>query len=459
MVRAFCFDEAGPELRVRLVPAQRMPGASEACFLGTEGPLLPMLILGTDYIRGEPVGIREEHLLRHFYLIGKTGSGKSTVLSHVLREWFKAGNGGALIDPHGDLVKEVLGSLPRKRHQDILLFDPADREFPVAWNPLFRVPEERRTVVAQGLVSAFKSVWHESWGPRMEYILVNALRLLLDAEQESLLGLQRLLTDDGYRNWLLRQCQDSIVVRFWKEEFGAWDGRFRREAVAPVQNKIGQFMQDPVIRNILGQRKSRVDLRFLMDRKRIILVSLSKGLIGEESANLLGSLLVSSIHEAALSRGDIPETERVPFLLAVDEFHNFTTRTFASSLAEVRKYGLGLVLSHQYLGQLSPEVRNAVLGNVGSTLVFKVGGHDALILTTEMGEGWPAERLADLGTFQACFRAARGQASVPLLIRTQPPAPKDQACSFYPSEQFTSRFTHLKANVESRIDQWLGRNF
>ena len=367
-----------------------------------------MFILGKRLSDGVPEGLEPSDLLRHLYILGKTGSGKSTALLRLLRMWLDEGHGCAVIDPHGDMVMELLRWIPKGRSGDVVVIDPSDRDRPLAWNPLYRVAPERRPVVAQGLIAAFKGVWGDSWGPRMEYILSNSLRLLLDAEIETLLGLQRLLVDDAYRSHLLAQCKDPVVFRFWRSEFDSWDSRFRREAVAPIQNKIGQFLGDPLMRGILGQRKSKLDLRISMDRGRILLVNLSKGLVGEGTANLFGSLLVASIHEAALSRVDVLLSERRPFLLAVDEFQNVATERFAASLSEARKYGLGLVLSHQFLDQLLPEVRASVLGNVGSMLLFRMGGKDAEEFAREFGREWPASRFTDLSPYQAVISSGVG---------------------------------------------------
>lgn len=421
-----------------------------------------MITIGHRISNGAPEGIEPADLLRHMYVLGKTGSGKSTALLRLLSAWLETGNGAALVDPHGDLAGELLRAVPRGRASDVVVIDPADRERPVAWNPLYRVDASRRPVVAQGLVAAFRGVWGDSWGPRLEYILLSGLRLLLDAETESLLGLQRLLVDDAYRAHLVGHCGDPIVRRFWELEFGSWDARFRREAVAPLQNKVGQFLSDPLMRSILGQRRSRLDLRLSMDRGRIIVASLSKGLVGEGTANLFGSLLVSSLHEAALSRADLPERERRPFLLAVDEFHNVGTDAFTSALSEARKYGLGLVLSHQYLDQLRPDIRSAVIGNAGSMLLFRMGGEDGSYLGDELGKEWPASRLAELAPFEAVlYTSSGGGLSEARKIRTldlevQKSDEKQIASQMNRSRQ---RFGTDGLRVSRRIAAWLSRDF
>lgn len=421
-----------------------------------------MFILGHKLSDGTPAGIEAADLLRHLYILGKTGSGKSTALLRLLSMWIGTGNGAALVDPHGDLVTELLRRIPKARGGEVVVIDPADADRPVAWNPLYRIAPDRRPVVAQGLIGAFKGVWRDSWGPRMEYILMNGLRLLLDAETETLLGLQRLLVDRAYRKHLERSCLDPVVARFWTLEFDAWDERFRREAIAPIQNKIGQFLGDPLMRAILGQSRSRLDLRMSMDRGRILLVNLSKGLVGEGTANLFGALLVASLHEAALSRADMPESVRRPFLLAVDEFQNVATDRFASTLSEARKYGLGLVLSHQYLDQLLPEIRSAALGNAGSMLLFRMGGGDASVFAGELGREWPASRLSDLASFQAVFCSPTPEGiPVARVIRAAAPEPAEgelsDPCRI--ARLSGQRFGRDRKEVDGQIGRWLERPF
>lgn len=453
----------GSRLRAALVPTRRMRLAIRHPPRRRGIPLHTMtIVLGHRITDWRPEGIGEAELLRHLYVLGKTGSGKSTALLRILSGWLEGGNGAALVDPHGDLAADFLLRIPRSRSSDVVVIDPSDRSRPVAWNPLWRVPPERRPVVAQGLVGAFRGVWRDSWGPRMEYILVNGLRLLLDAEEESLLGLQRLLVDSAYRRHLERRCLDPVVARFWRLEFDSWDARFRREAVSPIQNKIGQFLGDPLIRGILGQRRSRLDLRTSMDRGRILVVSLSKGLVGEGTANLLGALLVASLHEAALSRADLPEEGRRPFLLAVDEFQSVATDRFASALSEARKYGLGLVLSHQFLDQLLPEVRSAALGNAGSMLLFRMGGGDAAQFSLELGREWPASRLADLPSYHAVLcSTAEGGPPLGRVILTAAPGPPFRKPGELEGilERSRQRFGSDGGDVERSLERWMDRKF
>ncbi|TAL05005.1 MAG: DUF87 domain-containing protein, partial [Verrucomicrobia bacterium] len=276
-----------------------------------------LIQIGTreDWGSESSFGIRQSDARHHTYIIGKTGSGKTTLLRNMILQHLYLGHGLALLDPHGDLADELLDHFPPSRANDLVYFNPGDLEFPVGLNLLANVPPDSRHLVASGIVAAFKSIWRDSWGPRMEYILHNALLALLDCENTSLLGVNRLLTDAEYRAWVIRQVKDPFVRSFWTEEFASYDARFVREAIAPIQNKIGQFLMNAPIRNILGQVKSKIDFRFIMDTGRVFIANLSKGKLGADKANLLGSLLTTQFQLAAMSRADTPETDRRDFHL------------------------------------------------------------------------------------------------------------------------------------------------
>src|SRR5436190_21952463 len=280
----------------------------------------------------KPFGIRQQDRRNHLYVLGKTGSGKTTLLRNLILQDILDGKGVGVIDPHGDLAEELLNLIPAHRADDVVYFDPGDLEFPVGFNVFYNVSQERRHLVASGLVGACKSIWRRSWWPRMEYILYAAAAALLDCENTSLLGLQRMLVDARYRGWVVKQIEDPLVRSFWEDEFARYDQRFLREAIAPIQNKIGQLLMNPLIRNILGQVKTKIDFRFMMDTGRIFIANLSKGKLGEEKANLIGSLLTTQFQLAAMSRLDTPEDKRRDFSLFADEFHNFTTDSFAGIL-------------------------------------------------------------------------------------------------------------------------------
>jgi energy-coupling factor transporter ATP-binding protein EcfA2 len=322
------------------------------------------IILGErqDWGEPQPFGISAVDQRQHIYVIGKTGSGKTTLLRNMIIQHIEKGHGVGLIDPHGDLAEELLNDIPPRRADHLLYFNPGDLEFPIAMNLLANVPPDDRHLVASGIVSAFKGIWRDSWGPRLEYILYNALMALLDCQNVSLLGVNRMLIDERYRAWVIRQIKDPFIRSFWAEEYAGYDPRFQREAIAPIQNKLGQFLLNPVIRNILGQVKNKVSVPFIMDNGRLLIANLSKGHLGEDKANLLGSLLVTQLQLGALARARISESKRRDFHLFIDEFQNFSTDAFASILAEARKYRLCLILSHQYIDQVSLALRQAVFG-------------------------------------------------------------------------------------------------
>lgn len=366
-------------------------------------------------------GIQHEDARHHTYIIGKTGSGKTTLLRNMILQHLSQGHGLALLDPHGDLADELLNHFPPSRADDLVYFNPGDLEFPVGLNLLGNVPPDERHLVASGIVAAFKSIWRESWGPRMEYILYNALVALLDCQNTSLLGVNRMLTDADYRAWVVRQVKDPFVRSFWTDEFASYDARFVREAIAPIQNKIGQFLMNPPIRNILGQVATKIDFRFLMDTGRVFIANLSKGKLGADKANLLGSLLATQFQLAAMARTNTPEHERRDFHLFIDEFHNFTTDSFAAILAEARKYRLCLTLSHQYLDQLAPEVRQAVFGNAGTMIAFRTGHTDAELLAKEFTNTFVPTQFVDLDRYQIFVRLLEdGVATTPFHARTLP---------------------------------------
>lgn len=404
-------------------------------------------------------GIQPEDARQHTYIIGKTGSGKTTLLRNMIIQHLYQGHGLALLDPHGDLAEELLEHYPPSRADDLVYFNPGDLEFPIGLNLLANVPPDERHLVASGIVGAFKSIWRDSWGARMEYILYNALVALLDCPNTSLLGVNRMLTDEQYRAWVIRQIKDPFVKNFWAEEFASYDPRFMREAIAPIQNKIGQFLMNPPIRNILGQVKSKIDFRFMMDTGRVFIANLSKGKLGADKANLLGSLLTTQFQLAAMSRADTPEHERRDFHLFLDEFHNFTTDSFAAILAEARKYRLCLTLSHQYVDQLSPEVRQAVFGNTGTMISFRIGYTDAEILAKDFANTFIPRQFVDLDRYQIFIRLMEnGVASTPFSAKTLPAIKNHHARKQKLIRWSRERFASARANVENRLSKWANGN-
>jgi type IV secretory pathway TraG/TraD family ATPase VirD4 len=343
---------------------------------------------------------------RHLYLIGKTGTGKSTLLLTMMLADLARGHGFALLDPHGDLATMVADATPAWRTNDVVYLDPADLDHPVGFNPLAAIAVDRRPLVAAQIVAAFQHIWGGSWGPRLEYVLMNALRLLLEAPGSTLLGLPRLFTDEAYRRRLLAHARDPVIRAFWEQEFTTWNERYASEAIAPVQNKVGTLLSPPVLRNMLGQVRSSLDIRRLMDKGRVLIVNLAKGKLGESPTHLLGALLATAFAQAAEARADVGEAQRRDFTLYADEFQHFATDSFAAILSEARKYRLALVLGHQFLGQLPELLRQAVIGNAGSMVVFRVGAEDAPLLARELGIATPSA-LTDTANFSAWIKLIR----------------------------------------------------
>ena len=339
----------------------------------------------------------------HTYIIGRTGLGKTTLLRNLIKQDIERGDGVAVLDPHGDLAEELLDDIPSSRTNDLVYFNPADIERPLGFNLFTQGGGLESHLVASTIVAAFKHLWHDSWGPRLEYILVNTIQTLIEVGEVSIVSVQQILANERYRAWITGRLQNSTLKSFWLNEFERYDPRFRTEAIAPIQNKIGRLVTSPILRNILGQVRSTFDLRFMMDNRRIFIANLSKGKIGEDNSNLLGSLLATALHLGAMQRAEQPEEERKDFYLYLDEFHNFGGDTFISTLSEARKYRLSLILSHQYLDQLSSPLRSAVTGNVGTLICFGISPEDAERLKTTLHPYTP-DLLVSLGRGQVCIR-------------------------------------------------------
>jgi len=406
----------------------------------------------------EPFGLSTTDRRQHVYCVGKTGTGKTTLLRNLILQDLMAGRGIGVIDPHGDLAKELLDLIPRRRSDDLVYFDPSDYDHPIGINLFPRVAPRERHLIASGVVGAFKSIWREFWGPRLEYILYATIAALQECENVSLLGVQRILVDELYRKWVIRQVKDPAVKSFWAREFASFDKRFLAEILAPVQNKVGQLLMAAPLRNILGQVKSKVDLRFMMDSGRIFIANLSKGRIGEDKANLLGALLVTQFQLAAMSRVDTPESERRDFNLYVDEFHNFTTDSFASILSEARKYRLNLTLSNQYTAQLRPEIRDAVFGNVGTIMSFRVGQADAFILEREFGGRFTAAQFAELANHHIYVKSIHDDISlVPFAASTLASIPIRDGCGEQLIRRSREKYASKLAVVENKLSRWAER--
>lgn len=376
--------------------------------------------------RMTPFGIKEADRRAHMYLIGKTGTGKSTLIERLILQDIKAGRGAALLDPHGDLVERVLAHVPGERQGDVVYFDVPDPKQSLGFNPLSNVPQAKRSLAAAGLVGVFRKLWSDCWGPRLEHILRNSLLLLLDQPEATLEDVLRLLSDSKYRLVALRSVRSEQVRDFWVNEYGQYPARFKAEAIAPIQNKVGAFLADPTLHRILTRPKSSFNLRQIMDDGKIFLVNLAKGKLGEDTASLLGSLLVSSIGLAAMRRADTPEESRRDFYLYLDEFHTFTTLSLAGMLSELRKYRLNLILAHQYLSQLDVQVRDAILGNVGTIIAFRIGLPDAELLESEFFPDFRATDLINLPNHHIYLKLMiDGRVSSPFSAVTVPPSPMD----------------------------------
>jgi type IV secretory pathway TraG/TraD family ATPase VirD4 len=363
-------------------------------------------IIGRTNFRNDrkKFGIKRADRRSHMYIIGQTGTGKSTLVENLLRQDIAHGEGLALLDPHGDLVQQVLAAIPKRRKPDLIYFDVPDRTTPFGFNPLERIPSAERGLTASGLVEVFKKIWADSWGPRLEYILRNAFLALLDYEEATLADVLRLLSDREFRKRVALNISQKQVYEFWMKEYEHYPANFRAEAIAPIQNKVGAFLTNPLLKNILTQPHSSFDLRQVIDDGKILLVNLAKGKIGEDTAALLGALIVSRLGLAALSRADLPESQRRDFYLYLDEFPTFTTASLANMLSELRKYRLNLILAHQYLGQVDPQIREAVLGNVGTIISFRLGLIDAEVMEKHFSPVFSAGDLINLSNFDIYIR-------------------------------------------------------
>lgn len=353
---------------------------------------------------GTPFGIRRADRRSHMYLIGKTGTGKSTLLKTLIFHDIAAGEGFALFDPHGDLAEEIVAKVPESRRCDLIYLNVPDRSAVWHFNPFADIPEERRALAAAGMVEVFKKLWPDEWGPRLEHLFRNVIFTLLEAGDASFADIPLLLSDRVYRGTLVARVSNEMVRTFWEKEFAGYSPAFRAVVTAPLLNKVGAFLTDPLLHSILSGAKSSFDLRRIIDDGKILVVNLAKGKIGEGPATLLGSLLVSYLSLAALERADRPLQQRRDFYLYLDEFHTFATLTLATMLSELRKYRLNLVLAHQYLSQLETEVRDAVFGNVGTFVSFRVGALDAPTVARELSPTFEADDLLSLPNFSVYLR-------------------------------------------------------
>ena len=369
--------------------------------------------------QGTLFGIRQLDRYSHLYIIGKTGTGKSTLLKTMLAQDIEAGVGCALFDPHGDLASQVRTNIPSEHEQNLIYLDAADPSLGWRFNPFANIHLESRALAAAGLVEVFKKLWPDDWGPRLEHLLRNVVYTLLESPGSSLADVPSLLSDRTYRSSVVASLQNSVVRAFWQEEFERYSPAFRAVIVAPLQNKIGALLTDPTLRRILTEPGEVLDLRRIIDTGKILLVNLDKGRIGEGPSAILGSFLLSHIAVSAIARSEQPEQKRQPYFVFLDEFQTFTTLSIASMLSELRKYRVGLILAHQHLSQLDPAIQDAVFGNVGTIVSFRVGAADAAYLAREFQPKFSVEDLIRLPRFHIYLRLMiDGETSAPFSATT-----------------------------------------
>ncbi len=402
-------------------------------------------------------GIKLDDRRRHVYVVGKTGMGKTTVLENMVLNDIYAGHGVGVVDPHGDFAEKIIDYIPAHRINDVVYFNPSDIDYPIGFNILETIRPEQKHLVVSGLMAVFKKIWPDVWSARMEYILNNTILALIDFPGTTLLGINRMLADAEYRRRVVNNSKDPVVKAFWQTEFANYAEKFRTEAVAPIQNKIGQFLSASVIRNIVAQVKSRINVREIMDTKKIFVMNLSKGRIGEDNSRLLGGMLINRIQLAAMERVDVPEPERNDFFLYVDEFQNFATESFANILSEARKYRLDLIMAHQYMEQLEEEVLAAVIGNIGTMMTFRVGSTDAEILAKELAPTFVEEDLVNLPKFHIYLKLMiDGVASRPFSALTLPPIGLPTGSTDRVIRVSRERYAVPREKIEDKIMRWSG---
>ena len=403
-------------------------------------------------------GIRLDDRRKHMYLIGKTGMGKTNMMANMAIQDIQAGRGIGFIDPHGETAEGLLDFIPSDRVNDVIYFNPADLNYPIAFNVMEKVDLEHRHLVASGLMGVFKKIWPDVWSARMEYILNNAILALLEYPGSTLLGINRMMADPDYRQKVIEKVTDPVVKAFWLQEYARYTQRYEVEATAAIQNKVGQFISAAIIRNIIGQVSSKIDMREIMDKNKILIVNLSKGRVGEDNSMLLGALLITKLQLAAMSRVDVPEEERQDFFLYVDEFQNFATESFATILSEARKYRLDLIMGHQYITQMTEEVRDAVFGNVGTLISFRVGAEDAEFLEKEFSPEFMATDLVNLGKYNIYLKLMiDGLAGRGFSAQTLPPVVRLENSNREKIVKVSrERYGTQRQIVEDKISRWAG---
>ncbi|MCM2339210.1 MAG: type IV secretion system DNA-binding domain-containing protein [Burkholderiales bacterium] len=408
-------------------------------------------------------GIKRKDRRQHVYILGKSGTGKSVLMFNMIVQNIENGSGVCVVDPHGELVESVLGAIPPHRMKDVVYFNPSDPDYHIGFNVLELVDPKYKHLVASGLMGIFTKIWANAWSARMEYILNNAILALLDTPGTTMLGIPRMLVDKDYRQKIISNLKDPVIKSFWVHEYEAWQDKFRNEAIAPIQNKVGQFLSTSIIRNVVGQSKSTINVFDIMNEGKIFLVNVSKGRIGEDNSSLLGGMLITKIQLAAMERVRIPEDERKDFYLYVDEFQNFVTDSFASILSEARKYRLNLTVAHQYTAQLvsdkNSSVRDSIFGNVGTMIIFRVGADDAEFLEKEFEPEFTPQDIVSLPNFKIYLKLMiDGITSRPFSAKTLPPMAKSGNKEVEEEVIKSSRELYCRSRevVEREINNWSG---
>lgn len=408
-------------------------------------------------------GIKRKDRRQHVYILGKSGTGKSVLMFNMIIQNIENGDGVCMVDPHGENVEAVLSAIPPHRMKDVVYFNPADTDYHIGFNVLELIDPKYKHLVASGLMGIFTKIWANAWSARMEYILNNAILALLDTPGTTLLGIPRMLVDKDYRQKIIGNLKDPVIKAFWVHEYEAWQEKFRNEAIAPIQNKVGQFLSTSIIRNVVGQSNSTINIFDIMNEGKIFLVNVSKGRIGEDNSALLGGMIITKIQLAAMERVRIPEDERKDFYLYVDEFQNFVTDAFAGILSEARKYRLNLTVAHQYTAQLISEknssVRDAIFGNVGTMIVFRVGADDAEFLEKEFEPEFVPQDIVNLPNFKIYLKLMiDGISSRPFSAKTLPPMIKSGNKKIEEEVINSSRALYCRSKevVEREINNWSG---
>lgn len=423
--------------------------------LPTEGDNVSLFGLTNYHNNFQQFGIKREDRRRHLYLVGKSGTGKSKLLELLVSSDVVAGRGLGVLDPHGDLVDSILRVIPEERKKDVILFDPSDTEYPIAFNPLEKVDEKFKMQITIGFIDIFKKLFGQNWSNRLEHVLRYTTLALLDSPNTTVLSILKMLTDKNYRQTIVSRIEDSVVKNFWVNEFAGWSEKFDNEAITPLLNKVGQLVSTNMVRNIIGQPKNTFQIRDIMDKEKILLMKVSKGLLGEENASLIGSMIITKIYQAAMARADMQQEDRKDFYFYVDEFQNFATDTFAEILSEARKYHLCMTIAHQYMGQLSENIRKTVFGNVGSMINFRVGAEDATILAQEYTPVFNVRDIINLGVREFYTKMSiNGELAEPFSGRTLDMKFPEQDKSHEILYESRKAYCTPREKVEEMLKKW-----